>query len=145
MEYVITPYYKSVPPVYYWENTFSTDELDVLSKIALSSQSPATTAGAPDGEYNRHTRRSKITWMPCDPEKKWVFERLSHVVSSVNAEVFRLDLTGFGEPIQMTLYESSDNGTYNWHQDIGAQISRKLSVVMQLTDPSEYEGGNLEI
>ena len=33
---------------------------------------------------------------------------------------------------------------YAWHQDYGGQISRKLSLVLQLTDPSRYEGGNLQ-
>jgi PKHD-type hydroxylase len=33
---------------------------------------------------------------------------------------------------------------YAWHQDYGSQISRKLSLVLQLTDPSRYEGGNLQ-
>jgi PKHD-type hydroxylase len=34
---------------------------------------------------------------------------------------------------------------YGWHQDYGAKVSRKLSLTVQLTDPSEYEGGNLQI
>jgi PKHD-type hydroxylase len=34
---------------------------------------------------------------------------------------------------------------YNWHQDFGTGVSRKLSNVVQLSDPSEYEGGNLQI
>ena len=35
---------------------------------------------------------------------------------------------------------------YGWHVDGGGGgPSRKLSLVLQLTDPSQYEGGNLEI
>jgi PKHD-type hydroxylase len=34
---------------------------------------------------------------------------------------------------------------YGWHLDYGGGISRKLSLAIQLTDPSEYEGGNLQI
>jgi PKHD-type hydroxylase len=35
---------------------------------------------------------------------------------------------------------------YKWHQDFGGSgASRKLSVVLQLSDPSEYEGGELQI
>jgi PKHD-type hydroxylase len=34
---------------------------------------------------------------------------------------------------------------YGWHQDYGGEISRKLSLVLQLSDPSEYEGGNLQV
>ena len=146
MQYVITPYAEqNVPPVYYWESAFSSTELDYLSKIALSSREDASTHSLTSTVVNKDIRRSKITWMKCDSDKEWVFERLSHVVSAVNANVYRFNLAGFGEPIQMTLYESNDSGTYGWHSDFGSQISRKLSLVMQLSDPSEYEGGNLEI
>ena len=34
---------------------------------------------------------------------------------------------------------------YGWHQDFNSQVSRKLTLVVQLSDPSEYEGGNLEV
>ena len=36
---------------------------------------------------------------------------------------------------------------YGWHQDYGGdrQASRKFSLVLQLTDPADYEGGNLQI
>ena len=34
---------------------------------------------------------------------------------------------------------------YGWHQDFGGLLSRKLSLVMQLSDPEEYEGGELQI
>ena len=36
---------------------------------------------------------------------------------------------------------------YGWHQDYGGKLSpsRKLSLVLQLADPSQYEGGNLQV
>ena len=36
---------------------------------------------------------------------------------------------------------------YGWHLDYGGNgtPSRKLSMVLQLTDPSQYEGGNLQL
>jgi PKHD-type hydroxylase len=74
-----------------------------------------------------------------------VFEKLSDVVSKINAEHFHFDLTGFGEALQLTNYDQSEHGMYGWHQDFGAGISRKLSMTVQLTDPSEYEGGNLQM
>ena len=84
--------------------------------------------------------------MPNTPETTWVFEKLANVVSSLNSQYFRFDLTGFGEQIQLTHYDSSEHGMYGWHVDFGKTgPSRKLSIVMQLSDPSEYEGGNLEL
>jgi PKHD-type hydroxylase len=34
---------------------------------------------------------------------------------------------------------------YGWHQDFGGGISRKLSMAVQLSDPSEYDGGALQV
>jgi len=78
-------------------------------------------------------------------DTKWVFEKLADVVSKMNAQHFRFDLTGFGEALQLTNYDQAENGMYGWHQDYGGGVSRKLSMAMQLTDPSEYEGGNLQV
>ena len=66
-------------------------------------------------------------------------------MTQLNAEHFRLELAGFGEPFQLTNYDQSENGMYGWHQDFGTSISRKLSLAMQLSDPSDYEGGNFQI
>jgi PKHD-type hydroxylase len=40
----------------------------------------------------------------------------------------------------------SDGDFFNWHLDFGAgEISaRKLSMTIQLSDPDEYEGGDLQ-
>ena len=144
MEYVITPYTEPQNEFYFWENEFTYNELDYLENLAKKSKDNAL-VGAQLGIVERDLRRSKISWMQYTAENDWIFKRLGHVVSSVNAANFRFDLTGFGEGLQLTLYEGSDNGTYNWHRDRGTTISRKLSLVLQLTDPSRFEGGNLEI
>jgi PKHD-type hydroxylase len=74
-----------------------------------------------------------------------VFEKLANVAAKINAKHFRFELTGFGEPLQLTNYNQSENGMYGWHQDYGGGVSRKLSMAVQLADPSEYEGGNLQV
>jgi predicted 2-oxoglutarate/Fe(II)-dependent dioxygenase YbiX len=51
--------------------------------------------------------------------------------------------------IQFTEYHESVQGHYDWHNDVlwgdGTPVHRKLSMVIQLSDPSEYEGANLEL
>ena len=41
----------------------------------------------------------------------------------------------------------ADGGHYDWHMDTGPdQFSRrKISITVQLSDPSEYEGGDLQL
>ena len=48
---------------------------------------------------------------------------------------------------QLSRYKSSDEGHYDWHIDADApvnDIQRKLSISILLSDPSEFEGGELQ-
>lgn len=147
MQHVLTPYAMPVEPFVWWEGAFTDQELDWLQDKAIRAEQQAQVGGDPQGDDLNRIRRSKVSWLNKDQNTEWVFEKLSHVVSSLNAQYFRLDLTGFGEAMQLTNYDQSDHGMYGWHQDYGGRISpsRKLSVVLQLTDPARYEGGNLQV
>lgn len=51
------------------------------------------------------------------------------------------------ESTQLGRYKSVDEGFYDWHMDCGKPengIQRKLSCVILLNDPSEFEGGILQ-
>ena len=141
--YTITPY--SNPhrtPYCWWEDAFTAEELNYLQNKAKT----ATDVAAIDGGVNLNVRRSQTLWLdPEAEENKWLAQRLGHIVSSLNAKFYNFNLTGFGEAFQLTTYKSSEQGAYTWHQDCGGQISRKLSLVLQLSDPSTYEGGNLQL
>ena len=147
MQHVLTPYAVPVEPFAWWEGAFTDQELDWLQDKAIRADQQAKVGGSHQGEELSRIRRSKISWMDKSQESAWVFEKLSDVVSSLNAQYFRLDLTGFGEAMQLTNYDQSEHGMYGWHQDYGGRIapSRKLSIVLQLTDPARYEGGNLQV
>lgn len=135
-------------PFAWWDGAFSSEQLDWLQNKAKDVQQVAKVGGNGSGVHNPDVRRSGLNWMSSNDETQWVFSTLSHVVSSLNAQFFRFDLVGFGETIQLTNYDSSEHGMYGWHVDMGSSPHspcRKLSVVMQLSDPREYEGGDLEL
>ena len=51
------------------------------------------------------------------------------------------------EQTQIGRYKSSDEGHYDWHMDSQPPIDgrqRKLSISILLSDPSEFEGGELQ-
>jgi PKHD-type hydroxylase len=145
VQYPLTPYTGKMIPYAWWDNAFTQEELNYLQDIAKKADTEASIGGAQGGGINSTVRRSEVSWMHRTEETTFVFERLAHVVSSLNAEYFNFDLDGFGEPLQLTTYSEKHKGMYGWHQDFGGEICRKLSVVLQLSDPSDYEGGNLEI
>ena len=147
MQYMLTPYAESVEPFVWWEGAFNDKELDWLQERAIKADQRAQVGGNPDAEHLAKIRRSHISWIGCTDETRWVFDKLAHAASSLNSQFYRFDLTGFSEALQLTNYDQSENGMYGWHQDYGGKrsVSRKLSAVLQLTDPAQYEGGNLQV
>jgi PKHD-type hydroxylase len=54
---------------------------------------------------------------------------------------------GSQEMTQLGRYKSTDEGYYDWHMDAGPPqngIQRKLSISILLSDPSDFEGGELQ-
>lgn len=145
MQYQLTPYASPLPPFAWWEGAFTEQELDWLQAKAQAAEQNAQVGGGVGGVVDKQVRRSQVSWINNNADTNWVFEKLAAVASKLNAEHFRFDLAGFGEPLQLTNYDQSENGVYHWHQDYNAKVSRKLSLVLQLTDPAEYEGGNLQV
>lgn len=146
MQYLLTPYAKVIPPFAWWDGAFTDQELNWLQEQAKKAQQNAQVGSASGGRVDVNVRRSQISWLDNTPNSSFVFEKLSDVANQINAEHFGFDLLGFGEPMQLTNYDQSEQGMYGWHQDYNTKkISRKLSLVLQLTDPSEYEGGNLQV
>jgi PKHD-type hydroxylase len=141
MEYIITPHAYDEAWTY-WENGFNNKELELLQNLAKNASNNAQVANQ---VVNNDIRRCKVNWLSNTPEYSWVFHRLAFIVAELNARYYNFDLSGFGEPLQLTHYDNVDKGTYNWHADKGVRTSRKLSVVLQLSDPLEYEGGELQV
>lgn len=78
-------------------------------------------------------------------QHSWLFGKLLEVCKQVNQQHFGMDLFGYTEPLQISEY--GEGSFFNWHMDMGngRNSVRKLSFVVQLSDPSDYDGGNLEI
>lgn len=134
---------------------FSDPECDAI--IAAGEAQPQGFAtigngGNNTGVINREYRtvKSAALWQHGDPELTWLYDRIATKVVLANADYFRFDLTGLGEAVQFLKYEvitGEENGHYKWHQDFGGGMSsnRKLSVVVNLSDPGHYEGCRLEL
>lgn len=87
-------------------------------------------------------RNSKLHWWY---EDHWACSIFSHYIGIANRNVWEYDLNIL-QSIQVTIY--NEDGHYSWHSDYGTSkdgnFTRKLSASLLLTDPSEYEGGDLE-
>tara|TARA_Y100000589_G_scaffold320480_1_gene350450 strand:+ start:2067 stop:2657 length:591 start_codon:yes stop_codon:yes gene_type:complete len=132
---------------YYWfESAFSPHLCQQIIDLGKSfSQEGGQTFGGTDGESSP-IRSSTIRWIDyLDPRAKWLVDELGRMAIEANNKLFQLDLYGFTEKLQFTEYEGQ-GAHYDWHPDIGPNMTkRKISMVVQLSDEKDYEGGELLI
>jgi PKHD-type hydroxylase len=127
---------------YRFINAFTPEECNFLinSKFKLE---PGLTE---DGK-NSEVRKSQIYWLPKTHHFEPIYQKIMNLVGQCNKEFFSFTITSLQENLQYTEYDESYQGRYDWHFDIGEgplNCARKLSVSIQLSDPSEYEGGELQ-
>ena len=115
---------------------------------------------------NKDKRNSQNAWVPTT---HWLGGFMWHYIERANRENFLYDLRCIdGESMQYTQYGPGQ--FYSWHNDAGIagaykpqsvgnrqeglandflneniELVRKLSFVLQLSDPDDYEGGNLQL
>ena len=122
----------------FWNNAFSKKECQTIINIAKNK---GLIRGTTRGELD--VRESKISWLYPVDGMDWVFRRVTEITLNLNERFFKFDLFGLNEGFQFTNYEAP-SGKYGKHVDRGINIPvRKLSISIQLTDPKEYEGGEL--
>lgn len=128
------------------EGAFTDDEVErTLTELKQFKVDDAL-VGANGGEKNSDVRRSKVAFIPPIQEMDWLFSKVSRLIKQVNAESFNFDISYIGN-IQYTEYHGTNAGTYHDHLDLNTSqfMPRKLSISIQLSHDSEYEGGDLEI
>ena len=141
--YPVQKYVKHFSQFCVVNEAFSSEEVD---KIVRESEQYSFEKATTVGDNRDSVRKSRIKWLPYDGIWEWVIDRLSNQVQEANNSIWKFDLSCILDNIQYTEYEGN-GGHYDWHLDIGpGGIShRKVSIVVQLSDPTEYEGGILQI
>lgn len=141
--------FNSQPGFVTWLAGFSSEELNAIEKYCDNLEKSTATTGTSEApnEDNINVRVSEVSWVNLTDDSNLMYDRLAYIVRQINAEFYNFDISGFVEDFQYTTYYGSKNGHYTWHRDQSASIStsRKLSLVLQLSDPDEYEGGDLQI
>lgn len=99
---------------------------------------------AEGGVENLSVRSSRSCGLDLNEKTKWIFQKIEECVTQINTETYRFQMNGIRDAVQ--LIEYNIGCFYSPHMDSGnLQFSRrKLSISIQLTDESEYEGGELE-
>jgi PKHD-type hydroxylase len=131
---------------YYFTDAFTPEEILKIIEIGENLQiTKATTVGSDNSTEVSDYRISEISWIDETEETSWIYEKISNYAKIANKEMWNFDIWGYQDSLQYTKYYGN-GGHYDWHADLGPGLSnRKLSVVLQLSDPGEYEGGELQM
>ena len=98
-------------------------------------------------DYDKKRRDSTISWIPFNKMQP-MYDDLIHLIQKINRNHFGFNNLQITEEAQVSEY--SKGQFYHWHTDSTIDMDieppvRKLSMTLLLNDPSEFEGGNLEI
>lgn len=140
---------------YYFQDAFTPSEFDFLEDMLPSiPYQAARIASNVEGKELVKYRKSNIKWIRAADSAghpmhrhHWLFDKLMHMMEIANNELWNFNLQSLTDDIQYTEYLGDEEGFYDWHLDLGPdELSlRKVSLVVLLSDPSEYEGGELQL
>lgn len=130
---------------YYFSDAFTPEEIIKIREIGDATPKENGTTVSDNENVVTDYRLSQIAWLGENEETQWLYKKVADLAKVANKEMWNFDIWGYHDSFQYTVYYG-DGGHYDWHADLGPGISnRKLSCVLQLSDESEYEGGDLEM
>ena len=132
-----------------WQGLFTDTELDAITELgdSLVLEKAELSVG---GQGYENIRSTLVAWVDRNPETEMLYRRMEDAVLALNARYFRFDLSGMAN-FQYALYGGPEGGHFDWHKDYGrdpgdpAREPRKLTLSLQLSDPSGYEGCELQV
>ena len=103
--------------------------------------------GEKEGKVNTKKRVTTISWIPFN-EMPEMYNDLNRFIQRANLNHYGFDDIQITEQAQFTEYP--EGGFYDWHMDCDVNMAheppvRKISMTLLLNDPSEFEGGDLEL
>ena len=129
----------------YYEGVFDEDMVTgIIAAGEKAGLDDAYVGGGPGqaGRVDPTIRSTKIAWIPGNEENAWLYRKLTDVILAANEKWFGFELHNI-EGLQYSVYNEGDfyDAHVDHHYQGPGQYPRKLSFTLQLTDPSEYEGG----
>ncbi len=129
----------------YFKSYFSSDYCNSIIEKSKNLIFEKANLGEDGLTQIENYRKSDVTWL------------YPHEFPDLYNEIWKLEReankTWFGfhvdnlEYIQLARYEGDNHGEYKKHKDVfwvnNSERHRKLSAVVQLSDPNDYEGGDL--
>jgi PKHD-type hydroxylase len=127
-------------------DAFTAAECDrILALAAPADALPGPVWNGESYQVDRARRDVASQLVARDAAHEWLFARLDVLIAEA-AMAFGLTSRPIGEPVQLLRYDPGSHFA-QWHSDAGYDLGtgRVVSLSVELSDPSEHEGGDLEI
>ena len=132
------------------EKVFSDQELWLINNTASKSdknisQAKVAIENSKSYDIEEEYRKTDIVWLLQDDSTKWLYERLYNAVIALNKQYFNFEIDQL-ENLQYCIYREGHH--FKKHIDtisIPNLGQRKLTFILQLSDETEYEGGELRL
>lgn len=130
----------------FYQKAFDDDEIEKIKNlVCFDVLQDGAIGGLEDRSVSKDVRDSKVFFIQPSDKSEWLYRKLTDLINHMNAQFYGFELTQM-EALQFTKYGVGE--FYDKHIDtISSFIGspRKLSFSLQLTDPLEYDGGELHI
>lgn len=149
---------------YHYRAAFTKDECEAIVDYGGQFPVQAGKVGHGGKDVEHAMRKSLVRWLPRnDLNLQFLFDRLILRALKANDACFHLELAEYPylrfAHAQLTEYIEPPSGNeaaaghYDWHEDNcwiapnpdRHRHDRKISCVLQLSEPEQYEGGKLEL
>lgn len=126
---------------------FNNQNIDKIVKFIESNYTlQPGRLGVGNNVFDENVRGCDVAWVGLTGQDVFIRNFLWDHIKLVNSEAFGFDIQLL-EPVQYTVYNGESSDHYTWHRDTyftsDKVYDRKITLVMQLSDGDEYEGGDL--
>lgn len=144
---------KPFPPYVYHRPLLTPEECARIRAYAAAQfLRPGTVGNAVNGEFRTDETYRKVATcqIPVGGEFDAMYAKIAERVRASNEAHFGFDIHGLWQGLEYLRYDFTSMGPvghYDWHQDFGGGVAslRKISLSIQLSSPSEYDGCRLQL
>ena len=125
-----------------YKKSFTPEQCEKIKHLQSGIDVPVPIYLSDQTKYNP-LLHPNTTGFYLNEETKWIFDRLHQIVQNANERFFNFEINGFAD---MRLNNYNSNHSFDWHTDLGSNqtSTRKISIVVLLSDKKDYKGGNLQ-
>lgn len=130
-----------------FEGVVSSTKCNEIVRRGMQLPSQDASIGFDNDRLDNSYRKSTIRWFYYRDNPD-IVDLLMSYANEANRYHFGFDVFNTTYDLQFTEYHHTNNGKYDWHHDVWwenpSAHDRKLSVVLQLSPPESYTGGDFE-